>query len=188
MPKYNVVLLGGFAAGKTSIARVASGDSFVESINTTIGSSGYNVKLNINSDSVFLNLMDTAGQEIFRAITPTSIKKADAAIFAFDSTKEFSFDDVKVFLEMFNENAVEGAGKYLVACKNDMPPYTDESIWEKYAQENDMEYFSTSAKYNIEIEHLMYAIANDIIENIKTGKLKKAEIKMKENEKKKGCC
>ena len=48
--------------------------------------------------------MDTGGQEKFRAVSKSYFKNADAVLFVYSKDNQESFDKIKEWIILFNEN------------------------------------------------------------------------------------
>ncbi len=90
-----MVILGESGVGKTCVMNSFLGQKFEEEHLTTVGAEQQNKTLNIDDKIVKINLWDTAGQEIFRAITKMFYKGADIVVLVYDITNEHSFEEIK---------------------------------------------------------------------------------------------
>ena len=93
-----IVIVGESGVGKTCII-----SSFLGNENKII---------NIDNQEVKVEFWDTAGQEIFRALTKMYYNGAHIAIFVYDITNEKSFEELKKYwVNVVKENANELKGK-----------------------------------------------------------------------------
>ena len=68
--KKKIVLLGKSGVGKTSIILRYINKTFYENTSSTIGADFLAAEVKVNKKSVFLQVWDTAGQEIYDSLTP----------------------------------------------------------------------------------------------------------------------
>ena len=112
-------------------------------------------------------IWDTAGQERFRSIATSTIKNSQGIVLVFDLTQKESFKNLGKWLEDINNNG--GETKILFGNKFDLLEKVEVSEKEakEFAFENKMNYFSTSAKENINIEEGFKEICQKAYENNK---------------------
>ena len=109
-----IVIVGESGVGKTCIMSSYLGNEFSEEHLTTIGVGNENKIVTIDDQEVKVEFQDTAGQEIFRALTKIYYNGAHIAIFVYDITNEKSFDEIKNYwVNAVKENANEIKGKNL---------------------------------------------------------------------------
>jgi small GTP-binding protein len=107
-----IVIVGESGVGKTCIISSFLGNEFSEEHLTTIGVGNESKVINIDNEEVRVEFWDTAGQEIFRALTKMYYNGAHIAIFVYDITNEKSFEELKKYwVNVVKENANELKGK-----------------------------------------------------------------------------
>ena len=67
-----------------------------------------------------LQLWDTAGQERFRSLIPSYLKDAHCAFVVFDVTSANSFNEIDMWVNLFNENKGGDGYTFLVGNKIDL--------------------------------------------------------------------
>ena len=110
--EYKIVLIGNTAVGKTSLFRKLTTGEFNDKIISTIGidkrSLSFSIELNENNKivekEVDISIIDTAGQERFRAITKTYYKECDGILLLYDVTNRETFKTVESWIQNINEN------------------------------------------------------------------------------------
>ena len=191
-----VITLGETEVGKTSIIRRYIHNIFDESILSTIGLnfSYKEVKLK-NGKSLKIKLIDTAGQEKYKALAKSYFKNADAVLFVFAINDKHSFDNIKNWINLFNENhnGKEGIPMYLIGNKSDQEREVQKEAIDEFIIENKYKYFETSAKENIGIDELFQELSEDLYKIlIETGGKKSQNTqtlnKFKGNKKNKSDC
>ena len=130
-----VVLVGDTGVGKTSILDRYINDKYDPNQKTTLVSSYTFKKLDIKkyNKSVSLDIWDTAGQEIYRALSKNFYLNASVGILVYDITRKSSFESIKEYwydqLKTFGE---ENMIFEIVGNKMDL--YQKEEISEEMAR------------------------------------------------------
>ena len=191
-----IALLGDSTVGKTSICLTYKGIEFKENTLFTIGTDKFDKIIKVeNGKEIKLVIWDTAGQERFRSIALSAIKSVNGIILVADLTKKESFINIKIWLEEIQNN-FNNPSLVLFGNKADLTEKRQVSSEEakKYAEENGLIYFETSAKTNQGINEGFAYIANQAYkkaeQKLNSGKGKNIEIgkdEIKETESSK-CC
>ncbi len=192
---YNVITLGDSGVGKTSILRRFIYDIYEDNSMSTIGLSfSFKEIVLENKKKVKIKIIDTGGQEKYRAVAKTYFKNTDGVLFVYAIDEQNSFDDIKEWIDLFNKenNDKEGFPKILVEAKNDLERVVDKEISKNFAKERSLGWISTSSKANDGIDDLFQQMAEEIYkQKTKNGNKKQKNIVLKrveENNKKKGGC
>ena len=160
--------------------------------------------IEIKDRQIRVQIWDTAGQEAFRSITRSYYKSSTCAFIVYDITNKKSFGNVASWLNECKEMCYKDILICLVGNKSDLENKrcvpTQEG--QKFADDNGLLFFETSAQYGSNIEE-MFTKATDIIvtkiergdiqidthsTGIKIGKYPNKEIQEALQRKKKGCC
>ena len=191
-----IALLGDSTVGKTSICLTYKGIEFKENTLFTIGTDKFDKIIKVeNGKEIKLVIWDTAGQERFRSIALSAIKSVNGIILVADLTKKASFINIKMWLEEIQNN-FNNPSLVLFGNKADLTEKRQVSSEEakKYAEDNKLVYFETSAKTNQGINEGFAYIANQAYkkaeQKLNSGKGKNIEIgkdEIKETESSK-CC
>ena len=159
--------------------------------------SGYNLKI-----------WDTAGQERFKSLTMTFYKQSQGMMICFDLTKPKTFQSVRRWIVAVNQNCEADVATLLIGNKCDL---TDERAVtreeaEQLAADNNMQYFETSARGNINVQEAFVQMIDQVYQNkfkgasndpqpaardtIKLGRQSEATAKQNKDaaKKKGGCC
>ena len=187
-----IITLGESGVGKTSIIRRYIHNIFDENNLSTIGLnfSFKEVKLK-DGNTINLKLIDTAGQEKYRALAKSYFKNVDAVLFVFALNSQESFANIKNWIKLFDENhnIKTGIPKYLIGNKSDQEREVTDDLIEQLKNElKDYKYFETSAKSNDGIEKLFQEIGEDLnkILSGKEGRRKTSQVAIKISKYKKG--
>ncbi|KAH0785320.1 small GTP-binding protein [Histomonas meleagridis] len=197
---FKVVLLGPYHVGKTSIIERYCNNVFIAKTKQTVGAGFFTKTLTIDSSEVTLMIWDTAGDERFKAITPSLLHGANCMMLVFDLSSSQSFTGVEDYLNLFlnsysptnNEMPV-----ILVGNKMDLPQdqieVPQESI-DSWLSDHHVEmYQAVSALSGQNIDHafdqlIKYLLKNEVkTEEHITFEIKPAEPVEKTEEEKK-CC
>ena len=162
-------LLGDSQVGKTAISRSFLNYGFDSDVISTIGFMKFESKYKLkDGNTIKLILWDTAGQERFRSLALNSFKAVRGIILVFDVTLKSSFENISAWLnridENFNRPEMILFGNKIDKDKNEWKVTKEEA--EKFAKENNLTYFETSAKTKEGIEEGFDYLINKVYENI----------------------
>ncbi len=168
--KGKVVIIGEYSVGKTSLCQRFI-NRVVGKTEPTIGAA-FQVKtvpLPNSTQTVKLEIWDTAGSERYRSLMPMYYRDASAAMICYDITNAKSFERVQVWVDDFRRHAMlqvadlpsgvggpgteDGPVLLLVGTKADLANglqetkrQVDSEIASKFAARESMSFFETSAK------------------------------------------
>ena len=155
----------------------------------------------INDRNVRIQIWDTAGQEAYRSITRSYYKSSTCAFIVYDITEKKTFYDVTTWLQDCRDMCYKNILIYLIGNKCDLADVRQVTQEEgkKFAEENNLVFFETSALNGNNIEEIFVQSATELVKKLEKGELKddfsNSGIKVynynKEPEgkkKKKGCC
>ena len=189
---YKVLLLGDSTVGKTCFLVKYTEDIFNEQYITTVGFD-YRLKETIlkSGKKVKIRILDTAGQERFRALTKNYYKGADGIILIYDVTNEKSYKSIKIWISQIKESAPDNVIIYIVGNKIDKKGErkVSEEDGRKLADEYEFPFAETSAKDGININETFEDIAERIDSFFsKLGKTNNKKIQIFKGRQKSGCC
>ena len=162
--------------------------------------------LNIKERNIRIQIWDTAGQEAFRSITRSYYKNSTCALIVYDITSRKSFEDITIWLKECKDMCYKDILICLIGNKSDLEVRRAVSYeeGEKFANDNQLLFFETSAKDGTNIQEIFKESATNIFERIESGQLNidhSSGIKIgkypnkeggesvdNKNNKKKGCC
>ena len=155
----------------------------------------------INDRNVRIQIWDTAGQEAYRSITRSYYKSSTCAFIVYDITEKKTFYDVTTWLQDCRDMCYKNILIYLIGNKSDLEEkrQVTQEEGKKFAEENNLVFFETSALNGNNIEEIFVQSATELVKKLEKGELKddfsNSGIKVynynKEPEgkkKKKGCC
>ena len=191
---FKIMLLGDSSVGKTCFLKRYIDDTFQDVYLSTIGFD-YKYKFITLEDGkkIKLQIWDTAGQERFRTIGKGYYKGAHGIILIYDVTSQKSFDSIKTWLNEIKSEASNKVCVFLVANKIDIEErLISREDGEEIAKNNNLEFYESSAKDNINVSEVFQDLAEKINEKyqIMKEKGKKLDeiIPEKTKGKKKKCC
>ena len=164
-----VVLLGDQSVGKSSISQRYVRNIFTGQHVATVGGAYLQQKVVLNNGvSIKLHLWDTGGQERFRAMTNLYYRDANAAILTYDITNEQSFTSLDFWLKELKYK-IDNEGMIICLAGNKCDVSNDErkvdyTKAKKFAEENNMIFFETSAKTDVGIKELFNALLYKLYE------------------------
>ena len=144
-----VILLGEPGTGKTCLINVAIEEKFIESTESTAGSTFVSKTFTRDDQDYIVDIWDTAGQEKYRALTKIFIKGSKIVIFVYAIDNKKSFDELKNYWinmtkDILGEETIYG----IVGNKTDL--YLNEEVKEseasEYAESLGMKFKTVSAK------------------------------------------
>ena len=147
--------LGDSGVGKTCIINKYLYDKFSETHNSSIGLEKNEKKLKMNDgNELKVIIWDTAGQERFKSMSTNTVKGAQGIVLVFDIAKKSTFDNLPKWIKEIKE-IKDNIPIVIFGNKCDLVEEIDVDNDEamNFAKDNDMEYFETSAKKNINIEN-----------------------------------
>ena len=199
--KFKIMILGESKIGKTCFITRYTNNNFSGAYLTTVGIDFQTKIITLNNKTIKLQIWDTAGQERFRNITKNYFQTSHGFIVAYDISENESIKYVKNWLNEININAPKNVKVILIGTKCDLDRKISKEEGEKIAQENNIKFFETSAKENINVKETFECLTMDILnfveeeEKIEEGKqsvvIDRDTMKSKDKNKelvKKKCC
>ena len=171
VPHFKIIFLGDQYVGKSSILNRFYQDKFEEDYQATIGLDFHSKNVDINNTTIRLLLYDTAGQEKFKSLIPMYIRDANIIIVVYDITNKDSFIHTEHWANETKDLKREDAIFVLVGNKTDLE---DKRVisrvdGEKFAEDNGLLFFETSAKSGKNVEELFNQCTTEIISRIEKG-------------------
>ena len=167
--EFKIITLGDSGVGKTSIINRFINDSFNDEEALTLGIKfSFQIVKGRNDKLLKLNIIDTSGQEKYRSLPTSYFRNVDVVLFIFDLSQMLSFENIKKWINTFNQN---NNGKYvkkmyLIGNKNDLGQVVDQKMIDDFSQNNNLPFMGISAKTSYQVNELFELIANDLIEEV----------------------
>ncbi|KAL0485782.1 Ras family GTPase [Acrasis kona] len=163
---YRIAVCGGGGVGKSCLTIQFVQNQFVETWDPTIEDS-YQKQIKIEDTMVMLDILDTAGQEEYKALRDEYMRTADGFVLVFDLTNRKTFDELNEF------------HKHIVRCKdNEFPPLviaankcdcneSDKKVTETEIQalaaKWRIKHLETSAKLRLNVDQSFHIVVNAIM-------------------------
>ena len=157
--------MGNFDSGRTSLLEAYKGFPFTNKITPTPGPNFFWGEILVkNGDKIKYILNDFPGNEAVHSIAFNFVKSSNGAVIVFSVTSKEGFNKAKKWLEEIrNECKIP---VIMIACKCDLEEnrVISKEEAEQFANENNIPYFETSSKNNINIKEGIDKIINDAYE------------------------
>ena len=191
---FKVITLGDSGVGKSSIIKRFISGKFETKTISTIGFGSFNKEIELkNGTKMKLNIIDTAGQENYKALSTSYIKNADGVLFVFAYNSKESFEGIKQWLNNYKEinpnlDFNKKIPAYLVGNKSDLELEIDKEEIEKLKEDNNFYgYIDTSAKEGNNINEVFQDMGEMFIQ-IYGKKKNKQNLKLVQHKKKGNGC
>ena len=186
-----VITLGNSAVGKSSFILKYIDNSFTLYYTATLGIDFKQKKIKLKDGrDVRLRIFDTAGQERYKSVSASFIKKADGVILIYDIGDLESFEAVDNWIKSIREIGKDNLPIILVGNKCDL---SDDKRMislkegQDKADEFNIPFYETSCKEGINIKEVFEKLVDDIME--KGSKNINREYKiLNKGKKKEKCC
>ena len=145
---FNIITIGDSGVGKTSIIRKYLYNIFDSQTLQTIGLNFSFKEVNLkNGEKVILKIIDTAGQEKYKSLSKSYYKNSDGVLFVFDFNDKNSFENIRNWISLFNENhnGKKGIPIYLIGNKSDLEKKVTKESINELIQETGFEFKELSA-------------------------------------------
>ena len=159
--RYNVILLGNSAVGKTSIFMRLANNSFKECVLSSVGIDITTYLLKYKNQKYNLIIHDTAGHEKYKALTKNYMRGKDGVLFIYDISDQKSFDSIESWYDLYKDENEEVVG-LLIGNKCDKERKVDQQKVEEFSKKHELDYIETSAKLNKRIRRIIISLLDKI--------------------------
>ncbi|XP_037531949.1 ras-related protein Rab-33A [Nematolebias whitei] len=147
---FKIIVIGDSNVGKTCLTFRFTGGSFPDKTEATIGVDFREKAVEIEEETIKVQVWDTAGQERFRkSMVEHYYRNVHAVVFVYDVTKMASFRNLQTWIEECNGHRVSASvPRVLVGNKCDLVDQIQvpSNMALKFADSHNMLLFETSAK------------------------------------------
>ena len=186
-----ILVLGNGSVGKTSIIIKYIDNKFSISYLTTLGLDFKQKKMKLKNGKVInLKIFDTAGQERYKSVSLSFIKKADGVLLIYDISDRSTFDAINGWIQSLMDVGKESIPIILIGNKCDLSEDKRKVSNEEGIQKSNeykIPFFETSCKDGININEVFDKIIEEITCNSDWNTPGKSKILNKKGKKKK-CC
>jgi small GTP-binding protein len=163
-----VVIGGAGGVGKSTYLHRFIHNNFLPNTALTVGISFITKAVRRNGQSIILTLWDLGGQERFRFLQPSYVRGARAGVVFFDMSNPVTIFQVKEWVDLFRNNAMQTmpivlGGAKLDCVASDQIESVQKMAADKVAELGLMCFIPTSAKDGTNIEELMFPIVDNFI-------------------------
>ncbi|KAM8848345.1 ras-related protein Rab-33A [Synchiropus splendidus] len=155
---FKIIVIGDSNVGKTCLTFRFTGGSFPDKTEATIGVDFREKAVEIEGETIKVQVWDTAGQERFRkSMVEHYYRNVHAVVFVYDVTKMASFRNLQTWIEECNGHRVSASvPRVLVGNKSDLVDQIQvpSNMALKFADSHNMLLFETSAKDPKEIQNV----------------------------------
>jgi len=162
---HKIVVMGAGAVGKSAITIRMVANEFQQDYDATIEDS-YTCAIDVDGENAALDILDTAGQEQFKALRAHWIREAEAFILVYAVNSQTSFrvaDELYRSIRRHKENM--RIDMVLIGNKIDLPESQHEVTYKmgkQLAEKWRVPYFQTSAKTGHNVHESFEAIVREI--------------------------
>ena len=159
--------LGGQSVGQTSLTLRFVDGKFTSGQTSTIVAAFLSKTLQLEAETIKLEIWDTAGQERFNSLVPMYYRGAGAAIIVYDITSSKSFERAKSWIGELHRQAkpdivIALAGNKCDDASNRLVTYDEAFI---LAEKNNLIFFETSAKDGHNVDEIFKTISKKMSQN-----------------------
>eukprot|EP00612_Vaucheria_litorea_P008727 CAMPEP_0171475764 /NCGR_PEP_ID=MMETSP0946-20130122/3187_1 /TAXON_ID=109269 /ORGANISM="Vaucheria litorea, Strain CCMP2940" /LENGTH=201 /DNA_ID=CAMNT_0012005893 /DNA_START=25 /DNA_END=627 /DNA_ORIENTATION=- len=168
---FKYIIIGDTGVGKSCLLLQFTDKRFQPLHDLTIGVEFGARMIEVDKQSIKLQIWDTAGQESFRSITRSYYRRAAGALLVYDVTRRDTFNHLTRWLEEAKENTHPDMIIMLIGNKSDLEHRRAVSYKEgkQFASENGLIFLETSAKTASNVENAFVQTAEKIYHNIRFG-------------------
>ena len=161
-----LLIVGETGVGKTSLLTRFNEGTYAPNQKTTIGVDYKAKEIDIDGDSVKLQIWDTAGQERFRSMTSAFYNKAQGVVLAFDVGQRDTFLALAGWIRDVRRDAPPGC--VLILCANKIDLEVEQwkvrrEDFELFAKEHDFVVFEASGKTGHNVQELFLELGRQIL-------------------------
>ena len=190
IPHYKIIILGDKAVGKSSFLIRFTENKFHEIYLSTAGMDyKYKDVTYEEGKTIRLQIWDTAGQELYRTVTPALFKGAIGIILMYAITDRESFEHVENWITSIETEAQKKVILILVGNKvdkKDRKVFKEEG--EQVAKEKNFPFFETSAQTGYNVNSVFETLAKLIVEKKAHSENQGQKLTSTKNKEKKKCC
>jgi GTPase KRas len=177
MEEYKLAVVGGGGVGKSALTVQFIQNIFVEEYDPTIEDS-YRKHAKIDDKTCFLEILDTAGQEEYKALRDQYMRTGDGFVMVYSCIDRKTFEEINEFYEqILRVKDADAVPMVLVGNKCDLESErvipTDEG--KNYAKQLNIAFMETSAKMRKNVDEAFYELVREIRKCVKpnSGKVHK---------------
>eukprot|EP01062_Namystynia_karyoxenos_P043243 TRINITY_DN3166_c0_g1_i1.p1 TRINITY_DN3166_c0_g1~~TRINITY_DN3166_c0_g1_i1.p1 ORF type:complete len:268 (+),score=97.98 TRINITY_DN3166_c0_g1_i1:114-806(+) len=166
---FKLIVVGDSGVGKSSLTVRLSEDVFYKDYASTVAIDFRMCAMQVGGKRVRLQIWDTAGQERFSAVASSFYRGANGVLLCFDVTDRKTFENVEMWLERVQRDALAGTPFVLVGCKVDLERHravsaAEAAVWVRdHADQGLRSYVETSALSSANVSAAFEALVTAIM-------------------------
>ena len=161
-----LLIIGDSTVGKTNFVSKFIESKFNENYFASTGIDLKKTSIKIDGKNIKLQIWDTAGQEKYRSMTKNLFLKSQGIIAIYDITNESSFNNLKNWMTLIQEECNIGIPIIIVGNKIDLENkrvISKEKAME-FAKSQNIDYIETSSKTGENIDKTIKMITEKVIQ------------------------
>jgi Ras-related protein Rab-14 len=168
---FKLILLGDTSTGKSSLMQRFTEERFKSDIPHTIGVEFGTSVVDVNGESIKVQIWDTAGQERFRSVTRGYYRSSAGCLLVYDVSRRDTFAHVGSWLTDVRANTNPHCVMILLGNKSDLEDQREVSHEEaaKFAEENNLLFLECSAKSGDNVEQAFLQVTRKVHEKVMCG-------------------
>ena len=189
--KCQLLIIGDSTVGKTSILSRFANGTFNANYLATVGLDNFTKDETIDDKNVRIKIWDTAGQERYKALTKGFFRNAEGIMIVYDVTNQETYESLKYWIQSIKTHIGDDLAHIpIVIIGNKIDIFNREVTkeeGEKFAKQENLEYFETSAKNGKGIDECIRFLIKKVlnISNNQEEKFENESIKIEEENKEK---
>ncbi|XP_022893820.1 ras-related protein RABA5a-like [Olea europaea var. sylvestris] len=179
---FKIVLIGDSAVGKSNLLARFARDEFYPNSKSTIGVEFQSQKMEINGKEVNAQIWDTAGQEMFRAVTSAYYRGAVGALLVYDVSRRQTFDSIGRWLNELQTHSDMNVVTILVGNKSDLKDSREITTTEgkDLAEAHGLFFIETSALDSSNVSAAFQTVVGEIYNILSRKVMQSQELKQKD--------
>jgi Ras-related protein Rab-8A len=160
-----LMIIGDSGVGKSCLSLRFMDGVFTPTFITT-APVGIPIKMmDLDGNTVRLQVWDTPGQERFKTITSQYYRGVQGLLVAHDITDQDSFGNVRKWMESINQHAKAGTKRILIGTKSDLVQerVVSKERGQALSKEYGISFFECSAKEDKQVTELFAEIARQVL-------------------------
>ncbi|EWM29666.1 ras-related protein rab-5b [Nannochloropsis gaditana] len=159
-----LVIIGDSGVGKSSLVLRFVTQSFKPFSESTIGASFMSKVIELDGQTVKVQIWDTAGQEKYKSLAPMYYRGAAAAIVVYDITRRESFGTLQRWVSELQEKGPRDLRIMVAGNKKDLEGDRQVAAEEAeaYAESIGARYMETSAKDDMAVQDLFLSLCQQV--------------------------
>jgi Ras-related protein Rab-1A len=165
---FKILLIGDSGVGKSCLLLRYTDNTFSDNFISTIGVDFKIKTIQLDGQTVKLQIWDTAGQERFKTITSSYYRGSHGIFVVYDITDVVSFNNIRVWIEEIKKyTSGEAVQLFLVGNKKDQEANraVETSQGQEMADQLGAKFLETSAKERVNVDQIFIELTRSLKKN-----------------------